>query len=229
MKADIKDINIEATRLVEISGYHFSEIQIDVIRELETAMDNFKLFNKFARIAILSVVMKESGFVIKSETPYRRTSNPRIRSIFTSRVAMYNDAQLTELKSSDYNFFNAVYGNMYGNDPDEGYKYRGKGLNQLTFKSNYAKINTIIAKFIKNIDIVLYPELVLKSKRIASICCIAYFIDRFENVATFDFNTLEDAILMIFKANAGWGKDITDSGHQETLQKTRDYSQYFNY
>jgi predicted chitinase len=51
-----------------------------------------------------------------------------------------SEAELTKLKSNDEAFFNAVYGlAKYGQTANEGYKYRGRGLNQITFKSETTK------------------------------------------------------------------------------------------
>ena len=51
-----------------------------------------------------------------------------------------SDAQIDALKKDDVKFFNHVYGGRYGNAANEGYKYRGRGLNQITFKGNYQLI-----------------------------------------------------------------------------------------
>jgi predicted chitinase len=224
MKVDIKDINIEASKRITIaSNSGLGTGSIDVIRHLEDSMDKFKIFNKFARIAILSVVWKESGFNIKSETPYSNTPNDRIRMIFGSRLSSMSENRLTEIKADPEAFFNRVYGNMYGNGPDDGFKYRGRGLNQLTFKANYQVIKEMIL-----VDIVSNPDLLLTPK-VAADACVAYFVNRFETVHTFDFGTLDYATLIIFRANAGWGKDISDKFHQDTLTKVRNYAKYFSY
>ena len=231
MKSDIEPINIESMQRVKVlanSGLTYE--QIEIVRHLEDAMDRFKIFNKFARIAILSVVWKESSFKVKSETPYSGTPNNRIRKIFGSRVAMYSDTQLTALKANTEAFFNAVYGNMYGNGPEEGYKYRGKGLNQLTFKDNCIAVqNTLDANGFSHINIVEDPESILSSGEVAAACCVAYFVNRFKDVCTFEFNDITYATLMTFRANAGWGKNISGDFHQKTLLKVRNYAQFFSY
>ena len=44
-------------------------------------------------------------------------------------------------------FANFIYGGRYGNGANEGYKYRGSGLTQITFKSNYKKMDENLKKF----------------------------------------------------------------------------------
>jgi putative chitinase len=65
---------------------------------------------------------------------------------------------------------NIVYGNRMGNtDPNDGWKYRGRGAIQLTGKSNY----TNFAKFIGE-DTVANPDLVATKYPLAS---AAFFFD----------------------------------------------------
>jgi predicted chitinase len=232
MKADIQDINIEASKRITIaSNSGLGTSSIDVIRHLEDSMDKFKIFNKFARIAILSVVWKESRFKIKSETPYSNTPNDRIRMIFGSRLSSMSENRLTEIKADPEAFFNRVYGNMYGNGPDDGFKYRGRGLNQLTFKRNYQAIEKVVDENDHNsyVNIVNCPDSLLDDGSVAAMCCVAYFVNRFKDVCTFEFNDIAYATLMVFRANAGWGKNISGDFHQKTLLKVRNYAQFFSY
>jgi len=227
----MKDINIVATRLIKIQNIVFSADQVQIIRAMETAMDKFKVYNKHSRRAILSIIGKESGFKLSSELSYRNTPTDRIRLIFGYKVAKYNDIQLHELKKNDYNFFNAIYGGQYGNAPNEGFKYRGRGLNQLTFKANYVRMQTYIGA---DPDIIKTPDLLLDNIDVAADVCVAYFVDRFKtkpsNVKNMDdMDNFDDALISIFRANAGWGKTITDSFHQTSLNKARVYSSYFIY
>ncbi len=188
--------------------------QRDNIAYMIKRMNAKGITNPFTQAGILSVVSKESSFVPKSEISYRSTPNDRIRSIFGSKLTGYTDAQLTALKQDDKAFFDAVYGGRYGNGPDEGYKYRGRGFNQLTFKSNYKAIGDAIG-----VDLVNNPDK-LNTVPVATDALIEYFVKRYKapenKLASYnakdinDFKTIEDSVSAAYHANAGWGKEVTE-------------------
>ncbi len=63
-------------------------------------------------------------------------SAKRLRQVYPSRVK--TDAFAQELANAGPAAIgNTLYGNRYGNAQNDGYKYRGRGLIQLTFKGNY--------------------------------------------------------------------------------------------
>src|SRR5690606_5455531 len=122
-------------------------------------------------------------------------------------------------------FFNYVYGGRYGNANNEGYKYRGRGFNQLTFKDNYFTYGKLIGK-----DLVKNPDLV-NNPAIAAQIVAAYMKRVFENNPNTIFsrygarniNDVSDtttATQAFFNANAGIGKDtrsISSSGKSQAL------------
>ena len=170
--------------------------------------------NPITQSAILAVVSKESAFVPQSEGSYRNTENIRIRKIFGSRVQQYSEAELTTLKSSDEAFFNAVYGlAKYGQTANEGYKYRGRGLNQITFKGTYKKVGDQIG-----IDLVNNPDK-LNELPIATDCLINFFMNSFKSASpdklaaynTTDINSFKstkDSVGAVYNANSGWKTPI---------------------
>lgn len=128
-------------------------------------------FSKEAAAAIMGVVAGESNFQTLKEIGYDTTPNTRIRAIFGSRVSHLSEEDLNRVKSSYTDFFNTVYGGMYGNAPNEGAKYVGRGFNGITFKGNYQNI-----KNLTGIDVVTNPEL-LERPEIAAKALSAYFKD----------------------------------------------------
>lgn len=171
--------------------------------------------NPYSITGILSVIQKESGFVPQSEKSYSGTSNERIRQIF-SRTRELKDSELTDLKKSPERFFNFVYGGRFGNAPNEGYRYRGRGFNQLTFKDNYSTYSKLLG-----LDLVRNPDMVNDPKTAARV--VASFMKRaFENSPTTvmarygaahinDFYDLPTAVNAFYNANAGFGKDTSSS------------------
>jgi len=152
-------------------------------------------FTDEAAAGIMGVIGGESGFKLFKETSYNNTSNERIRRIFGSRVQKYSDEQLNKLKQSDEDFFNAVYGGMFGNAPDEGYKYVGRGLNGITFKGNYQA-----AQDCTGISFVSNPELMEDISNAAkALSCYLLKIK--------DIDDFETAFQEAFRYNAGPGKE----------------------
>lgn len=126
--------------------------------------------NNLVIASILSIVGKESNYIPTPEKSYRNTSNDRIRSVF-SKTRSLTDAQLTELKKDDVKFFNFVYGGLFGNNTqNDGYRYRGRGFNQITFKNNYILASKDVGR-----SIVLNPEL-LDNPDIAAKALIGYYL-----------------------------------------------------
>ena len=173
--------------------------------------------NRFARWAIMCIIGKESGFKPIIERCYNNTSAFRIKKIFVSRLSGKNDAFIDQLKKDCKAFFNYVYGyagNKLGNLPgtDDGYNYRGRGLNQLTGRGNYEHFGDKLG-----LDLINNPELVNVSPNYFAIA-ILFFIETANSNAgkstlknrlgissINDFTDIDGAIHFFANANAGIG------------------------
>jgi putative chitinase len=170
--------------------------------------------NKYVIAAILAIVSKESGFVPRSEASYSGTSGSRIKKIFGS-FKKYSDSEVDVIKKNPVKFFDIIYGGKYGNDSNEGYKYRGRGFNQITFKGNYETYANETG-----LNLVNDPDL-LNTVDAAAKCVIAYFKrnvkkapsdikSRYNFTDINSFKNLDDAVGAIYHANAGWGKSYNE-------------------
>ena len=187
------------TGKVELKG-NFDSTQKRNIELMIDYMDKSGITDPLTQIGILSVISKESGFKPKSEVSYANTSNSRIKSIFGSRVAKYSDSELDSLKRNPEKFFNVVYAKTVGNQGGgDGWKYRGRGFNQLTGKKNYEKYGNIIGK-----DLVGNPDLV-NEPEVAAQIAVAFFT-KGKSASTFPkFKDKVDAATYFADINAGGG------------------------
>jgi predicted chitinase len=205
---------------------------------IEAAMDRHGITNDFARKAILGVISKE-GAKLSPEISYSSTSNDRIRTIFKDRVSGLSDSELTALKNNQTKFWDRVYGPddptgrgaKYGNtEPGDGAKYRGRGFNGITFKSNYIKLQQLFNEIGKlktegSVDIVEDPTL-LENPDIAAEFAVLYFINSFKGRGKDlnAYNSLESAVEDYVQANAGWGSNIHSGHNAQGLSKALSYA-----
>lgn len=210
--------------------HKYSGEKKDNINLLEKAMEEEGITNPYAKVAILSVIGKESNFIPKSEHSYSSTSNERLRKLFGARLRDLSDEELSKLKKNDVAFYDKIYGPEAkehfgwdtGNDsPGDGYKYRGRGFNQITFKSTYEKYSDLLG-----IDLVSDPDK-LNDPKVAADAAVAFLLNRLKekNINPNGFESQELATHTMTQANAGWAKNIEGS---ESLAKATKYAETFN-
>ncbi len=189
------DVDITNTGEIDLSHGNFDSTQKENIKLLIDAMEEEGIKDPITQIGILSVISKESNFKPKGEVSYAGTSNSRIRSIFGKRVSKFSDSELDSIKRDPKKFFDLVYGGRFGNGPDEGYKYRGRGFNQLTFKGNYKKYGNLIG-----VDLVGNPDLA-NDPKVAAKIALAFLTKGKNSFPKFD--NKEEAATYFADINAG--------------------------
>jgi putative chitinase len=176
-------------------------------------MNRQGITNEFAQVGILSVIGKESGFIPQREKSYRYTSNARLRKLFGARLSKLSEAELTTLKSNDIAFYDVIYGigaesffkwNTGNTVTGDGWKYRGGGLNQITFKNLYKKYSPIAG-----VDLVAHPEKLNEIEIAAKLA--VYFLIHGVNLSSINDVGEKNFTLILCKLNAGTVKDMTDT------------------
>lgn len=183
-------------------------------------------YTKESIAAVMGVVGGESAFTQLVENSYLGTSNTALRNIFY-KLRTASDAQITQCKTSDYNFFNCVYGGEAGNSPTEGYKYRGRGFNGITFKGNYEYVQDgLISTYNINYNLVDNPQLLERTDIAAK--ALSYWFRSVKNISDF-----ETAFQESYRRNAGYGNSFayyqssTNLVHVQGIPLKRQKGQYY--
>jgi putative chitinase len=163
--------------------------------------------NPYSIAAILSIVSKESSFVPQSEN--LNYSAERLQKVFN-----LSSTRANQIAGKPEEIGNAVYGGKYGNAANEGYKYRGRGYNQLTFKGNYDTYGKLIGEnLVDNPDKVNDPKTAAKvlmafnKKGIDSLKSKGK-LQAYNSTGINDFKNLEDATMAFYHVTAGTGKSV---------------------
>jgi predicted chitinase len=191
---------------------------------IEEELTNAGVTNIYARVAILAVMKKESQLIPKAERMFY--SPGRLAEVWGrfsktgSPVGKgegkdnYN-ALAVEYSGDDQKLANFVYCCKYGHGDEssgDGYRYRGRGLNQITWKGTYEKYGKMF-----NLDLVNNPDLLLDI-RVAAKIGIRFLQRRWKSrsnpgaeyrVDNPQFPDQKHANYYTARANAGWGKKPT--------------------
>lgn len=220
----VKEIEYYLDGIVDISGAGLDSEQKSNVELLIKVMEDKGITNPYAQIGILSVIGKESNFVPQNENCYNNTDNSRIREVFGDcRLGGLSDIELTELKKNCKLFFDKVYGPDAteclgwdtGNDnPGDGYKYRGRGFNQITFKNNYKTYGNR-----SGIDLVSNPDQ-LNDIQVASEAAVS-FLTNGKSIP--EFKDKKTATEYFVNVNAGGV-----SGRSEDTTRAESWSERFD-
>ena len=128
-------------------------------------------------IALLTVAQAESGITPGRQESFSYDLN-RARLVFGDTLRRYSDAELLKYipstrggKGTQETLANLIYSNRYGNGPNEGYKYSGRGMTQITFKGNYLKANENFKKYKLPYNLITNPE-ILKTNEDADVALL---------------------------------------------------------
>ncbi|MBW5379024.1 glycoside hydrolase family 19 protein [Brachyspira pilosicoli] len=132
---------------------------------LNNAFNKYKITDTKEAAMFLAQTTHESNNYKRLEESFKYTP-PRLYNVFRKRVGSLENAKQLCLQGAEA-IANFVYGGRLGNAENEGYKYRGRGIIQLTGKSNYKKYGKKI-----NADLVNNPDLAKKTNNAIEIALL---------------------------------------------------------
>lgn len=198
--------------------HNYSDPKVSAnIQILLNEMNKQGITNPYTKIGILATIGKESGFIPKNEImSYSKERLPEVWGVFSKtgkRVSKgqgkynYNDLAVKYERQPE-KLANFVYGqkpygmkdNAFGNtSPGDGWKYRGRGFNGITFKAGYQKYSNITG-----IDLVSDPDR-LNDVSVASEVAVKFLVNGIKSLGKDpnSFQNQTDATYYAVRANAG--------------------------
>jgi len=129
------------------------------LQPLNAAFARFGIATPKQIAAFCAIAAVESGD-LTALSENMNYSAPRLRQVFPSKVR--SDDEAAHLAGKPEAIAERVYGGRYGNGPEgtgDGWRFRGGGIFQLTFRGNYAKCASSIGMTAEELaDAVRKPE-----------------------------------------------------------------------
>jgi putative chitinase len=128
-------------------------------------LDRYEITATPLRVAhyMAQVLHESSGLTIQFEN--LNYSPERLSKVWPGRFMPQGTLDPSEYAHNPEKLANLVYGNRMGNsDPDDGFKYRGRGLLQLTGKDSYREVTKILRSYNSTApDLVSDPDQVISA------------------------------------------------------------------
>jgi putative chitinase len=127
---------------------------------LNAACERFQIDNPRRQAAFIAQCAHESGLFVRLEEGLFYRTAERICIVYRKQVPTI--AAALPLVANPRGLANRVYANRNGNGNEasgDGWRYRGRGLIQLTGRANYASAGTKVARpYVEQPDLVMRPE-----------------------------------------------------------------------
>ena len=233
------------------------DVQTDLLLKY---MEKYGITNNYIKAALMGIIMNEGGFKGVAEDMYYTTPGrlAEVYSVFSNyknskgQIVRAPEDQgekyANELaKSGKYlrnpeALGNFVYANVSGNEGGtDGYRYRGRGPNQITGKGAYRKLGKELG-----VDLVNNPELLETDPDIQAHAAVKFLYNRLAKELPYlvnkyskykkrfgeyvDFNNIdniEDANFILTSANAGFGKIPKQKTFSDRLAQAKKYESKF--
>jgi putative chitinase len=139
---------------------------------LNAAMEKFGITTPVRQAAFIAQAAHESDEFQALDEHLHYRNLARVRAIFKRHFITMRDADVEGYMNTPEMFASRIYANRLGNGDEasgDGWKYRGRGLFQITGKDNYRSCGTGIGS-----DLISMPEKLIEP-RFASLSAAWYF------------------------------------------------------
>lgn len=117
---------------------------LSIVEKIIKAAVNLGVTDKSRLIAILTVAQAETRLVATAKEGNKLYSLARAKQVFAKQLKGKTDVEIRNIFSNPESTYNFLYGGRFGNKSNEGYKYRGRGFSQITFKDNYTAVRNLL-------------------------------------------------------------------------------------
>jgi putative chitinase len=190
-------VNLDIEQLGKIAPSAKSEDIAFYLETLNQQLEEFNI-NTPLRVAhfVAQIAHESGGFRYKSEN--LNYSAKALRAVFSKYFAPKTDKDAELYARQPEKIANRVYANRMGNGDEQsgdGWKYRGRGLIQLTGFDNYQQCSDAIGK-----DLVSNPDLLAESAEMAVAAACWFWNKRKLN----DYADQDDLKQITKKINGGY-------------------------
>ena len=219
-KEDLKKVfpNTDDSKLQEIAdaiNKYGKDFGIDTKEKLQHFLAqaghesaDFKTFEEYTNFQVKRLHLTFSVHFNPYDNPTKdpNKQNPKdyevIGSIYAKAEKLYNYVYNDANRGQKYKLGNTSIG--------DGYKYRGRGIFQLTGKQNYQKFSSFYSNnYDSTINLVANPELISSNKMIAVISALWYY----KNIVNVEIDSNTTVEELTFEINGG------DNGLDDREQK----------